>query len=94
MPSADAAVKIAGVLGVSVEYLVTGEDIREGKIFMEPEIHSLVQNFKQLDVDDRKMILSIIQLYKNRRKNLLEEKPDGITSHVPSRGEPSPCSLG
>jgi len=66
MPSADVAVKIAGALGVSVEYLVTGEDIRERKLFMEPEIRALVQNFKRLDADDRKMILAIMQLYKDR----------------------------
>ena len=66
MPSADVAVKIAGALGVSVEYLVTGEDIRKKKIFIEPEIRTLVQNFKQLDADDRKMILAIVQLYKNK----------------------------
>lgn len=66
MPSADAAVKIAGALGVSVEYLVTGEDIRKKKMFIEPEIRALVQNFKQLDADDRKMILAIMQLYKNK----------------------------
>jgi len=69
MPSADVAVKIANVLGVSVEYLVTGEDARERKLFMEPEIRVLIQNFKQLDEDDRKMILAIVQLYKNRRVN-------------------------
>ena len=67
MPSADVAVKIAHVLGVSVEYLVTGEDVRENKIFVEPEIRILVQNFKQLNANDRKMILSIVQLYKDQR---------------------------
>jgi len=84
MPSADVAVKIANVLGVSVEYLVTGEDTRGKKVFIEPEIRVLVQNFKQLDADDRKMVLSIIQLYKKRRENPPEDKTDGITSHVPS----------
>jgi transcriptional regulator with XRE-family HTH domain len=67
MPSADVAVKIADALGVSVEYLVTGEDTRKKKIFIEPEIRALIQNFKQLNADDRKMILAIVQLYKNRR---------------------------
>jgi transcriptional regulator with XRE-family HTH domain len=65
IPSADVAVKIAHVLGVTVEYLVTGEDTREGKIFMEPEIRTFVQNFKQLNARDRKMIMAIVQLFKN-----------------------------
>jgi len=68
MPSADVAVKIANALGVSVEYLVTGEDIRKKKIYIEPEIRTLVQNFKQLNAEDRKMILAIIQLYKNKKR--------------------------
>ena len=67
MPTADVAVKIARALGVSVEYLVTGEEGRKDKSSLGPEIRSLVQNFKLLNEDDRKMITSIIQLFKNRR---------------------------
>jgi transcriptional regulator with XRE-family HTH domain len=69
MPTADVAVKIARALGVSVEYLVTGEEGRKEKSSMGPEIRSLVQNFKLLNEDDRKMITSIMQLFKNRRKH-------------------------
>jgi transcriptional regulator with XRE-family HTH domain len=67
MPTADVAVKIARALGVSVEYLVTGEENRPDKSSLGPEIRSLVQNFKLLNEDDRKMITSIMQLFKNRR---------------------------
>ncbi|MCL2806230.1 MAG: helix-turn-helix domain-containing protein [Treponema sp.] len=66
MPTADVAVKIARALGVSVEYLVTGEENPE-KSPLGPEIRSLVQNFKLLDEDDRKMVVSIMQLFKNKR---------------------------
>ena len=68
MPSADVAVKIARSLGVSVEYLVTGEEGRSDKTSMGPEIRELIQTFKLLNEDDRKMIIAIMQLYKNRRK--------------------------
>ena len=68
MPTADVAVKIARALGVSVEYLVTGEEGGKDKSSMGPEIRSLVQNFKLLNEDDRKMITSIMQLFKNRRQ--------------------------
>jgi len=67
MPTADVAVKIARVLGVSVEYLVTGEENYQDKTVLGPEIRSLVQNFKLLNEEDRKMIVSIIQLFKNKR---------------------------
>jgi len=67
MPTADVAVKIARALGVSVEYLVTGEENRPDKSSLGPEIRSLVQNFKLLNENDRKMVVSIIQLFKNRR---------------------------
>ena len=68
MPSADVAVKIARVLGVSVEYLVTGEENPQDKVAHGPEILSLIQNFKLLNEDDRKMIIYIIQLFRNKKK--------------------------
>jgi len=32
-----------------------------------PEIRNLVQNFKLLSEEDRKMVISIMQLFKNKR---------------------------
>jgi len=52
---------------VSEEYLVTGEENSREKSSLWPEIRSLVQNFKLLREDDRKMITAIMQLFKNRR---------------------------
>jgi transcriptional regulator with XRE-family HTH domain len=69
MPSADIAVKISQVLGVSVEYLVTGGEISQPKSSFRPEILDLIQNFKQLNEDDRKLVAAIIQLLKNREKS-------------------------
>ncbi|MCL2192944.1 MAG: helix-turn-helix domain-containing protein [Treponema sp.] len=65
MPTADAAVKIAQALGVTVEYLVTGEEARTEKPALIPEIRALVQNFKQLCDDDRKKVIAIVQVFKN-----------------------------
>ena len=70
MPSAEAAVKIASALGVSVEYLVTGRENHSDNSSLGPEIRSLVQNFKLLDEHDRKMIIAIMQLFKNRQNKL------------------------
>ena len=68
MPSADAAVKIAQALGVSVEYLVTGEELSPTKTSFGPEIRGLIQNFKQLSEFDRKMVAAIVQILKSRDK--------------------------
>jgi transcriptional regulator with XRE-family HTH domain len=65
-PSADVAVKIAQALGVSVEYLVTGEELSQARSSFGPEIRDLIQNFKSLSENDRQLIVSIIQLLQNR----------------------------
>ena len=67
IPTADVAVKIAQALGVSVEYLVTGEENRPDKSSLGPEIRTLIQNFKLLNEEDRKIVISIMQLFKNKR---------------------------
>ena len=70
MPTADVAVKIAQALGVTVEYLITGEESQTEKSMPGTEIRALIQNFKLLSEDDRKMIIAITQLFKNhKRKN-------------------------
>ena len=68
-PSIDAAVKIAQALGVTVEYLVTGEDFSTSKSSLDPVILKLIQNFKRLNNDDRNLVIGFIELLKTR-KNL------------------------
>jgi len=68
MPSADVAVKIAQVLGVTVEYLVTGEDIKTERLSQGIEINELVRDFKQLCEGDREIVKGIIKLFKTREK--------------------------
>jgi len=67
IPTADVAVKIAQALGVSVEYLVIGEKNSTEKPSFGPETRALIQNYKLLGEDDRKMITAIMQLFKNKR---------------------------
>jgi transcriptional regulator with XRE-family HTH domain len=69
VPAADVAVKIAQNLGVSVEYLVTGDENSIRTSSFSPEIRILLQNFKQLNEKDRDLVLSIVQLVKNQGKN-------------------------
>ena len=68
IPTADVAVKMAKALGVSVEYLVTGEESYPDNSSTKPEIRELVKDLKQLSKEDREIIITIIQLYKNRQK--------------------------
>jgi transcriptional regulator with XRE-family HTH domain len=69
MPTADVAVKIAQSLGITVEYLVTGEETNMGKPILGPEIRALIQDFKLLGEDDRKKIIEIMQVFKNHGSN-------------------------
>jgi len=69
IPTIDVAVKIAEVLGVSVEYLATGKESPSSGRAMTQESMALVQNFSLLNDDDRKIVCDFIQiLLKNRRK--------------------------
>ena len=56
MPPADVAVKIAGVLGVSVEYLVTGNPfVAENRIHInEKKLRSYAPFIKKIDALDEK----------------------------------------
>ena len=68
IPPADVAVKIARALGVTVEYLVAGEEITPVKSSISPEISGLIQNFKFLSAEDRKIIVTLTQLIRDRDK--------------------------
>jgi transcriptional regulator with XRE-family HTH domain len=70
MPTADVAVKIAQALGVSVEYLVLGEESKQENPSFSAEIRLLVQNYKQLNENDRRMVIAIMQLYKNQKRKI------------------------
>jgi transcriptional regulator with XRE-family HTH domain len=56
MPPADAAVKIAKALGVTVEYLVTGEDSSMSK-----EVRKITRSIQNLNQRDRKLITSLVK---------------------------------
>jgi transcriptional regulator with XRE-family HTH domain len=67
IPTIDVAVKIAKALGVSVEYLATGEEPPPANIHMTSEIIALVQNYNLLNEDDRKIVSELIQLLMKHR---------------------------
>jgi transcriptional regulator with XRE-family HTH domain len=57
-PSVEAAAKIAGALGVSVEYLVMGKDMDNGRATsLNPDARLLIQSLGQLNEADRKVVI-------------------------------------
>lgn len=62
MPPADAAVKIAKALGVTVEYLVTGEDSTIAK-----DINKLTRNILDLNERDRLLISALVNVMKTEK---------------------------
>ncbi|MHB9292154.1 hypothetical protein Holit_01243 [Hollandina sp. SP2] len=78
IPSVEAAVSIARTLGVSVEYLVTGEEPQRDKPIssLSPIVRSIIHITCQLDPRDRIMILDIAKILKNRADEK-QETPQG-----------------
>lgn len=63
IPSAETAVKIAQVLGVSVEYLVNGIDSSFPKT-LKPEVAEIVEEINHLEKEDLEAIKYIIKMRK------------------------------
>jgi transcriptional regulator with XRE-family HTH domain len=72
IPTADAAVSIAQVLGVSVEYLVTGRESFQDKMIssFSPDLRLILQIAEQLDKQDREIVLNMVKLLKKREDAL------------------------
>ena len=62
MPPADTAVKIAHALGVSVEYLVAGEETA-----LPADIRLMVRNLQRLGKKDRKVAAALINALLEKR---------------------------
>jgi hypothetical protein len=65
MPSADAAVRIAGALGVTVEYLITGKQKQQRNYPpLSPDPRVVLKNLESLNKRDRKIVLNLIKSLK------------------------------
>ena len=73
MPAADIAVRIARVLGVSVEYMVTGNETVENKgiVQLTPEIRQMTRTIAALRPDYRKIAISFIHTLKKHEDSQL-----------------------
>jgi len=70
MPPADTAVRIAGVLGVTVEYLVNGHDSNREtspQFISNPKKRSLLRIFDELLPGDQKLALDFVKLLKKNK---------------------------
>jgi transcriptional regulator with XRE-family HTH domain len=66
IPSAYAAVRIAAALGVTVEYLITGNEQQErGPSQPVPDSRVILKNLEELNRRDRKIVLNLIKSLKN-----------------------------
>ena len=74
MPSADAAVAIAQVLGVSVEFLVTGREIRHKTKQYPIESRIVAEVTSQMEEKNRKMAVAIIKSMKNQESEEKKKK--------------------
>jgi transcriptional regulator with XRE-family HTH domain len=66
MPSADAAVRIAGALGVTVESLITGNKLPERNSSLPvPDLRAVLKDMETLNKRDRKIVLNLIKSLKD-----------------------------
>jgi transcriptional regulator with XRE-family HTH domain len=72
MPGADAAVKIARALDVSVEDLVDGRKDQEAVI--EPEMWRHIQTMKTLDPADRTMLYALAEMLVDRERREMQRE--------------------
>jgi Helix-turn-helix. len=68
MPSADIAVQIAKALGVTVEYLITGQDTHK-EAPVAPEARKLLALFSLLDDRDQQTVLTMVESMADRYAN-------------------------
>jgi len=70
MPAADVAVRIARVLGVTVEYLVTGSETQENHCpaHFSPEVRKMARTAEQLAPDYRRIALSLVMSLKKHEE--------------------------
>ena len=70
MPPADAAVRIADALGVTVEYLIKGEENTKetpSYFFTSPKKRYVLRVFDELSPEDQKLLVDFVKLLKMNR---------------------------
>jgi len=85
-PSVENAVSIARVLGVSVEYLMTGKNAKVDMSYsvLPDDIKEIVTVLRKLKPKDRYIILNLSQILKNSSKNNTSDFPLSLVASTPS----------
>jgi len=80
MPPADNAVAIAQILGVTVEYLITGGKIQNSHPALSPEMRSIASCVEPLSYEERQVIeRTVVELVKILQQPL-NDKPVALTT--------------
>ena len=66
MPPADIAAKIAGALGVTVEFLVTGQKAKKQNRMFDNNVRSIIQILVELGEKDAETMLGIAKVLKKQ----------------------------
>jgi len=74
MPLADTAVAIAQALGVSVEYLVTGKEMKSKTVQYPAEARIVADLTAQMEEKNRKMAVAVIKSIKKQEDDENREK--------------------
>lgn len=61
MPSADVAVRLAKALDTSVEYLITGEKLRNSNNDTSKELRNLLYFYKNMSENQQKLLLAVAE---------------------------------
>lgn len=69
MPLADAAVRIATALGVTVEYLITGHEQERNPSSPLPDSRVVLKNLETLNKRDRRIVLNLIKSLKEMEES-------------------------
>jgi len=69
MPPADIAVKIANALGVTVEYLITGQEMKKQDKLLNHNIRSIIQILTELNDKDIETVLGLSKVLKTQSEN-------------------------
>jgi transcriptional regulator with XRE-family HTH domain len=71
IPSAESAVRIAQALGVTVEYLVLGQEVRDKTVSsLKPDLLSIVQTAEQLNPKNRRTALALLKALKKEQDSV------------------------
>jgi len=90
-PSADAAVRIAKALGVTVEYLINGRESQEQNSSpLLPDSRVILKSLESLNKRDRKIVFKLInslkEMEESEKSNSKDDKPSlapSLTSYSP-----------